>query len=193
MGTILSCDELCIGDAIIPSFVVTSNDYVGIATPNYYGNDHWKLLMQSIGGQVPNPGIRINGKVALILPTGYRPPGRTTRRDNLVDLAMKAGLSRLCAKRICTGLNVDPGKFYVDLKFTLRLLFDLQVALAQEPDLVVFSTCGLDPCGIMAVNATVSAVLHRSAAIDVFSASLIESYESLMSFTNVVRCCRSDG
>ncbi len=187
MKTIFSCDELRIGSAIIPPFLVSANEFVGLAPPNYY-QDHRKVLMQSIGGLIPNAGIRIGGKSAVILPLGYRPPGHTTKRDKLVDLALKAGLSQVCAKRISAGLQVDPHEVYVDLQITPRLLFDLQVAFAQEAELVVFSTCGLDPCGIMAVNAAVSGMLDRCSAIDVFSVSLIESYESLMSFSKVIRC-----
>jgi hypothetical protein len=144
--------------------------------------------MRSLGGLIPNSAIRINGKSSVILPLGYRPPEGRAEHGKLIDIALNAGLLPAIAEGVISNLKLKPKELYLDLPMTARLLFDLKVAFAQEPVLVVFSTCGLDPSGVMAVDAEVTTMLKQCSAIDVLSAAWIELYQSPNSFTKVVRC-----
>lgn len=187
MKTLLTCDGMCVGDATIPPFEVSTGDYVGLANPVEYG-DQWKELMQSLGGLCLRPEVHIAGRSSVITPPGFQELEETLGPQRITDVAMGRGLPRASAERIIIGLGLDPDRAYGDLQLTPRLILDLRLAWAEGAELVIFSSAGLDPSGVVAVDGEVSKVLDRCSAVEVFGAALIEHHESLTSFSKVVRC-----
>jgi hypothetical protein len=188
MKTLITCDGICIGDAFIPPFEVFTAEYVGLANPTDYGVQ-WNDLMQALGGLCPTAEVHIAGRSAVITPPGFQPLEQAVELQMIIDVAVARGLPRASAERIIIDLGLEEDHAYGDIQLTPRLLLDLRLAWSQGAELVVFSTAGLDPSGVLAVADEVSKMLGQCSAIHVFSTPLTQHYQSLCSFSKVVRCC----
>ena len=187
MKMLLACDGMCVGDVMVPPFEVFTGDYVGLTIPTDYGIQ-WAELMQSLGGSRQTSKVHLAGRSSVIGPLGFQPLETTIESQRLIDVALARGFPRASAETTILSLGLEPERAYSSLQLTPRLLLELRLAWGKGAELVVFSSAGLDPSGILAVAAEVSQVLDQCAAIHTFSAALTQHYESLSSFVKLVRC-----
>ena len=184
MERLFACDGMCLGDVHVPPFEVFKGDHVGIANPADYGVQ-WHDLMQVLGGVRKLPEVHIAAQSTLIS-AGFQPLEQLTGSPAIMDVAQGERSSQTSAERVITSLGFDPAR-HLHLPLTPRLLLDLRLAWYRGARLVV-PTAGLDPAGMLAVGSEVAKMLGPIGCSHVFSASLIQDYESSGSLDKVIHC-----
>lgn len=188
MNTLLVCDGFNLADLIVPRFEVASNDHVGLSNPSLLAS--WADLLLGLGGVLPRKELRVTARAAVVLPHGLRSRKEVNARWTVIDFAAAQGLSPTAAERALVDSGAKPDTPYASLSVTARTLIDLQIALAQDVNLVVLGTLGLDPMGMRAVGTQTSMMLDRCAVLHVFSARLRDDYESRIPFSRILECDR---
>jgi hypothetical protein len=188
-GTRLACDGTKVSTVWVPSFEVSTGEYVGLADTT---TSHEQLheLSLVLAGLRPTTTVRVTGKSAMILAgvEGVNPKQLHT----ISDFATALGMSRTASERAFAEIGLEADLPYGSLQLTPRLRLRLRSAWSQGAELVVVSTAGLDPLGIASIVADVSTMLTKCCAVHVFSMSLTEHYESLDVFCRIIRCPLSE-
>lgn len=187
MTTILICDGTRVGRVAVPEFAISIGEYIGIADPTTSSAERFDL-MQVLGGVRRTAEIRITGTSSVVAPPGCERSLHAKASPTITDIAISKGIPKALAERAIAHLGLSPELPYANLQLTSRLRLELKLAWAQREQLVVFSTCGLDPSGVAAVAKDVLNMLQDSSAIHVFSEALIDFYQSIDVFSRVLRC-----
>jgi len=185
MRTLLNCDGMRVANSLIPPFIVSTGEHVGVAIPADYGIDA-NVLMQSFAGLQPTSDIQVVARTPIVIPRGCQYDGLDHLRT--LDALLERGVSRAIAEQALTALDLQPNDVYGSLQLTPRMILDMRVARDQGSELVVFSSGGLDPLGISAVMAEATQLLSQGALVHLVSAALIQRNESEIAFSKLVRC-----
>jgi hypothetical protein len=176
-----------VGDITVPPFVVSSNEFIGLAYPADYG-PQWYELMELLSGARPTPQVRVLAKSCLVAPSGFGSADQARNKQSVGEVIASKGIGPAATKRIVDELGMQSSQPYRELQLTPRLLLDLALAWAAGAELVVFTTAGLDPSGTRNVASAVSKMLGRCSAIDILSTALMSVRSSLSGYSKTVVC-----
>lgn len=183
-NTLLSCSGFRIGEVWIPRFEVFTEEHVGLALP-CWSSFPLTELCNILVGTIPKSGVRAFGKtMAVALPGLSRVEGSQT----VIEFISSRALASVHAGAIVRDLDIELTSHYGLLPYTSRVIIDLRIAWTQQPQLLVFSTSGLDPLGERDVGAEVKRWQRQCSALHVFCEPSVPCEDDRYECTKVVRC-----
>lgn len=182
MGRRLSCTGFQVGNVTIPPFECLDNELLGLVIPIPYG-ETWYEIQQFIAGVHQSPSVEMFTKAELV-----EPLRKEEFLSSVKEYIEEAGLSNKSIDNLMKNIGLKPDGLYHELQFTPKLLLDLQIAREQGAKLVIFSTAGLDPKGILTVINSLSHHLNQCSAINFISASLLSDHEAMGKYSRMIKC-----
>jgi hypothetical protein len=162
----ISCDGVIIASLSLPPFQLKLGEVLCLHLPSPALSKEETHLINALTGKRLVLGLHLFGRVCFAAPPTRRGIFGLFRSLHPIDwLRHSGGLLRAEAEAIIERLGLKPEWRLSQLPATPRTLLGLEAAWAQGAEVVVFSTTGLDPTGVLAVFEAVASRLDRCAAI----------------------------
>lgn len=179
---VLRCSGMTCGDVVVPAFEISEGLACGISVPTGFGED-WTLLMKTLSGELENPGIQLFNPGVVVCP---QLGCQQFSDDTIVGKSLKnIGLSETDYDAIHANGRVKLSTTIGQLPATSKLAINILGSL-RTSSVVVFSTAGLDPNGINAINQIVAS--SQVTSLHLFATSLSWFYCESDLFDYVVEC-----
>lgn len=162
----MECHGFQHANASVPPFKLFKTDCISISVPWKEDSD-WRTFMEILSGRPHIPSMKVLGSVGVVERGGFRNMRAIFRAARVRDVLMHYGVSPHDIARIANEAGTGENRPYGELAGTHRVLLGLLAAASKGSQIIVYSTCALDPLGIQKVSEAARALRTHAATLDV--------------------------